>query len=342
METPMKTDAAARAAGIPGLVIRPYAGEADIPEIVRVMNAELAFDGVRERATVEDAAATYRHASESFDATRDVLLAELDGTVVGYVRVDWIDASDGSREYRSRGAVVPAWRRRGIGRRLLHAGHDLIRMRAAEHETDRPRVIGMFSNESQAGRLALARSEGYTQVRWFFEMERAGLDSELPPLPPLPDGLELRPVTRDAAKAVWAADLDAFRDHWGGWDPSEASFRRWVESSQFQPDLFLVAWDGDEIAGAVLNAIYAEENEALGLRRGWLDSVFTRRAWRGRGLARVLITRSLHVLAARGMDTAALGVDADNPTGALGLYESCGFVVVDREIIWQKPLEAGP
>ena len=30
------------------------------------------------------------------------------------------------------------------------------------------------------------------------------------------------------------------------------------------------------------------------------------------------------------MDTAALGVDADNPSGALGLYESSGFDVVNR------------
>ena len=81
--------------------------------------------------------------------------------------------------------------------------------------------------------------------------------------------------------------------------------------------MFVVAFDGDEIAGAVLNVIYEEENEILGLRRGWLDSVFTRRAWRRRGLARALIVRSLHLLHERGMDRAALGVDADNPSGAL-------------------------
>ena len=92
----------------------------------------------------------------------------------------------------------------------------------------------------------------------------------------------------------------------------------------------------------MLNAIYADENEALGLRRGWLDSVFTRRAWRRRGLARALIVRSFHLLRERGMDTAALGVDADNPSGALGLYESFGFVTVERGAAWRKPMEARP
>jgi ribosomal protein S18 acetylase RimI-like enzyme len=103
--------------------------------------------------------------------------------------------------------------------------------------------------------------------------------------------------------------------------------------------MFLVAWDGDEIAGGVLNAIYPAENEALGTQRAWLDSVFTRRAWRRRGLARNLIVRSLHLLRGRGLTGAVLGVDADNPSGALGLYESAGFAVTERSAAWRRPLE---
>jgi mycothiol synthase len=89
----------------------------------------------------------------------------------------------------------------------------------------------------------------------------------------------------------------------------------------------------------VVNSIYPHENEANGRKRGWLDSVFTRRAWRRRGLASALIARSLHVLAGRGMEIAALGVDADNPSGALHLYESFGFAATDRGASWRKPLE---
>jgi mycothiol synthase len=334
------TDAAAGAAEIPDLVIRPYAGEADLRDIVRVTNAEMAADGVQERESVQTLAAEFRHASDAFDAARDVLMAEVDGAVVGTVRISWVDATDGKRQYLSRGAVDPAWRRRGIGRRLLHAARELMTARASESPTDRPIVAGLWIDEKQVGRTALARSEGYAPVRWFFEMERP-LDP-LPDLLPLPDGLEIRPVTVDDAPQIRRADHDAFQDHWGGWDPSEASMRRWIESQEFAPDLFVVAFDRDEIAGAVLNAIYADENAELGLRRGWLDSVFTRRAWRGRGLARALIGRSLHLLSERGLDTAALGVDADNPSGALRLYESCGFTVVDRGTAWQRPLEADP
>ena len=156
----------------------------------------------------------------------------------------------------------------------------------------------------------------------------------------MPDGIEVRPVTAEHARQLWQADSDAFRDHWGGWDQSEASFLRWTESSEFQPARMIVAWDGDEIAGAVLNAVYPEENAELGLQRGWLDSVFTRRAWRRRGLARALIVRSLHLLRDEGLAQAVLGVDADNPLGAFGLYESAGFSTSDRFSAWRKPIEA--
>lgn len=338
MRDSIQTDSAAYAAAVPGLVIRSYAGEADIPEMVRVANAELAVDGSRERHAVDEVTAQLRHASESFDPAHDMLIAEIDGVMVGRGRVDWVDTTDGLREYRTHGNVDPAWRRRGIGRAILHANLARLREIAAGHETDRPRWLGLWTNEDSAGANALAASEGFTPVRWFFMMERPAIDRDPPEIPPMPDGLEVRPVTREQAWQLWLAAVEAFQDHWGGFDASEGNFRRWSERPEWQPELFVIAWDGEEIAGGVINAIYAEENRQLGMNRGWLDSVFTRRPWRKRGLARALIARSLHVLAERGLDTAVLGVDADNPSGALGLYESFGFRTVERGQAWRKSL----
>ena len=337
----METQSAAVAAGIPGLVVRPYGGEADLPEVARVQSAEWEADGVSERANVESLRAWWGHPSEQFDATRDVEIVEVDGRVVGVTQRDWVDATDGVREYKSRGWIEPAFRRRGLGSMLLARNEAAQRRLAASHDTDRPRVLGMGGPETNLGAQALARDLGYQPVRWFADMERSLLD-DLPETPPMPDGLDVRPASADQARRIWEADFDAFRDHWGGWDASDASFRRWVESPEFQPDLMVVAWDGDEIAGAVLNAIYPEENEELGISRGWLDSVFTRRAWRRRGLARALIVRSLHLLRERGLATAALGVDADNPSGAFGLYASAGFSPTERFVAWRKPMEPDP
>ena len=91
-----------------------------------------------------------------------------------------------------------------------------------------------------------------------------------------------------------------------------------------------------------INAISRDQNEALGVRRGWLHQVFTRRQWRRRGVARATIARSLVNFRDRGMEEAALGVDAENPLGAFGLYESLGFGVTDRFTALRKPLRLGP
>jgi mycothiol synthase len=334
-----QTDLAARAAErVPGLALRAYAGEADIPEIVRIQNAEYAAVGTRGRVSVDEQVAWWGHPNEKFDAVRDVRIAELDGRMVGFAQSEWVDTTDGIREYRSGGAVDPDFARRGIGSMLLADRIAAARALDATYgDVDRPRVLGMWVDTRNTGGSALAERFGYEPARWFFDMERS-IAGDLPEVEPLPEGLELRPMSADQAWELWSADHEAFLDHWGGHDASEASFRRWLESPEFDPTMFLVAWDGDEIAGAVLNAIYAQENLELGLNRAWLDSVFTRRRWRRRGLARNLIVRSFHLLRERGITLAALGVDADNPSGALGLYESVGFAVTERSTAWRRPL----
>jgi GNAT superfamily N-acetyltransferase len=320
-----------------GLRIRPYAGDADIPALVGVVNAEHEADGVDERETAEGWRAWLSNPSDSFTPTRDLALAELDGQVVAMASQDWADSRDGSsRDYRLWGAVHPAHRRRGIGRALLADNERRARALAATHPRDRPPVLYGFAADGRPGGILLERA-GYAVARWFLDMVRPTLDA-IDDVP-LPDGFELRPVTPDQHVALWRANREAFRDHWGGADESEGAMRRFFESPDADPTLWLIAWDGDEIAGGVINGIRREENEALGIQRGWLESVFTRRPWRRRGLARALIARSLLLLRERGMTSAGLGVDAENPSGALGLYEEAGFGVHERFVAWRKPME---
>jgi mycothiol synthase len=335
----MTTEVVAHAARTRGLVLRPYAGEADLPHMVRIQNAEWEADGLSYRDTIAERAAQNAHPSDQFQPERDLTIAEIDGRVVAFGERQWVDTNDGLREYRSGGAVDPAWRRRGIGSALLRDSEARAAALDATQPSERPVVLGMFSDDRNVGASAIARAAGYGPVRWFFDMERPGLDRDLPDVPPLPDGIEVRPVAEDQLMTIWRADVEAFHDHWGGGDDSEEAFARYRDAPDFDPSLWLVAWESDEVVAAVINTIYPAENAVLDRPRGWLDSVFTRRAWRRRGIAGALIARSLHVLADRGMQAAALGVDADNPTGALRLYESFGFAVTERGTAWRKPLE---
>lgn len=319
------------------LSIRPYAGEADIPELVRVVNAAAAADRSEEVWTVEALTAWLAHASEQFDPARDAYVVELDGRVVGTARMEWVDTRDGRyREYRVFGTVDPVARGRGIGTALLAFLEDRARALAATHSVERERLLASFASAGRSGE-ELLRDAGYETARWFIDMVRPTLDDIVEP--PMPAGLELRPVTADRHEDIWRANREAFRDHWGGSDESVEQLQRILGDPDTDTSMWLVAWDGDEVAGGVWNAIYAAENETHGFRRGWLDSVFTRRAWRKRGLASALIGRSLTLLRDRGMTSAALDVDADNPTGALGLYEGAGFVVHDRSVALRKPME---
>ncbi len=321
-----------------GLVLRPYRAGEDLGPLVEVMNAENEIDRVAERETVESVGGFFAHPSDQFDATRDVMIAELNGRVAGVAGHDWVDTRNApEREFRFWGAVHPDVRRRGIGSALLGDQERRARERASVIGGDRVGIFSPFAGHGRPGAELLER-HGYTAVRWFLDMVRPHLDAiEEVPLPP---GFEVRPVTREQYPLLWRANREAFRDHWGGADESEAAMRRFFEKPDADPTLWIIAWEGDEIVAGVLNTIHPHENSALGVERGWLDSVFTRRPWRRHGLARALMSQSLLLLRERGMTSAALGVDAENPSGALGLYERAGFAVEDRFVAYRKPMDA--
>ncbi|HYN63004.1 MAG TPA: GNAT family N-acetyltransferase, partial [Candidatus Limnocylindrales bacterium] len=323
---PVTEEPMVRRAAPPDVSLRPFAGEADLQAFVNIFRAANQVDRIDERTSLEALRNWAGHPSPSFQAERDIVVAVVDGEPVAYGWTLWVDASDGIRDYATGGHVHPDWRQRGVGSAILQHNEAHIREVAAGHETGRPRSYTAFAPERRPGAVALLKGNGYGPVRYFFDMLRPTLDAIR--VTELPQGIEIRPVAgRKQLRQLFDADVEAFRDHWGGFDASDASFEGWFTDPDYDPALFLVAWDGDEIAGAVTNVIVQHENEELGRRRGLLDSVFVRRPWRGRGLAAALVGRSLQLLRDQGMDSAWLGVDADNPNGALRLYENAGFVV---------------
>jgi mycothiol synthase len=335
---PVTEEPMVRAAPPPGVTVRPFAGEADLAAFVTIFRAANQADGVEERTSLEALRNWAGHPSDSFNAERDLVVAAVDGEPVAYGWTMWVDASSGSRDYISAGHVHPDWRRQGVGTAILQRNEAHLRDIAREHAIDRPRLHAAYAPERRPGAVALLQRNGYSPVRYFFDMVRPTLEDIL--VKDLPAGIEIRPVAgRKQLRQLFDADVEAFKDHWGGFDASDASFEGWVTDPDYDPALFLVAWDGDEIAGAVTNVIVHHENEELGRKRGLLDSVFVRRPWRGRGLAAALVSHSLQLLREQGMESAWLGVDADNPNGALRLYENAGFAVDTRGMAYRKPME---
>jgi mycothiol synthase len=340
----MQTDTAAGAPidldgapAIPGLRFRHFAGPQDLPAMFEVHRAHNVVDSPPQVTSLERFRHSYEHLVNC-DPYRDVTIAEVDGRMVAYARVFWDELTDGTRTYQCYAFVEPAWRRRGLGTVMLARNERLLGAIAAEHGRVRPQWLESGAGDLAVGTIALLERAGYRPVRHSYEMVLRTLDDV--PEVALPEGFEVRPVTRDQYRSIWEANAEAFRDHWGERTQGEEDWRRFESEPEYaDPSLWQVAWDGDEIAGVVINTIPAATNAGEEPRRGYVDSVSVRRRWRRRGLARALLARSLAAMRRAGLTSASLGVDTENVTGALRLYESLGFVPKSRFTLYRKPLE---
>jgi ribosomal protein S18 acetylase RimI-like enzyme len=248
-----------------------------------------------------------------------------------------LDLVEGGRSYENFGFVHPAWRRRGIGGAMHRHNERRLREIAAGHEGVEPKWFGSEGIESDPGNTALMRNDGYEAARYFYDMVAPSLDGIT--APPLPDGIETRPVTRDQYRVIWDAMAEAFRDHWGEAEWVEEDWQRFSTDPENQdPRFWRVGWDADQVAGVIATTVPVEENERFGRSRVYVSSVSVRRPWRRRGLARALLASSLVAAREAGYTSASLGVDSNSPTGATDLYRSLGFEPEKTFIAWRKPL----
>lgn len=321
---------------IAGLRFRRYRGKEDHPAMLGVATAAHEADGIDEKETLHQFELGYA-TLVNCDPARDIVLAEVDDEVVAYTRVYWADLVEGGRSYENFGFVRPAWRRRGIGTALHRHNESRLREIAAEHAEASPKWFGSFGIDTDAGNVALLTGAGYAPVRYFHDMVSPTLDGL--DVSPMPDGIELRGVTRDQYRTIWLGAEEAFRDHWGQEEQVEADWERFVaDPDNEDPALWRIGWAGDEVAGVVITTVPAEENELHGRARVYVASVAVRRPWRRRGLARALMTSSLVAAREAGFTSANLGVDTDSPTGANALYESLGFAPDKTFTTWRKPM----
>lgn len=171
---------------------------------------------------------------------------------------------------------------------------------------------------------------GYVVVRASYEMDRP-LDGDLE-TPEWPTGLVPSPFGARDAEAVHAAQDEAFADHWGY---TPGSFERW-QAHNLAPGedtaLWCVVWDGAEVAGVCINRRRRGEDDTVGL----VDVLAVRRPWRRRGLGEALLREAFCAFAAAGKRSASLGVDAENTSGAVALYERVGMHVVRHRDTWER------
>jgi mycothiol synthase len=338
MDTLSRLPAFADLPSLDGFRLRAFQGPEDFEHMAAILAAARVVDGVERAETAASLANDYAHLVNS-DPQRDMLFAELDGQVVAYNRCWWEQEENGPRLYGHIGVSTPASRGRGLGRTALRWLEGRLRAIAAEHPTGTERFFQTFVVATETARIALLASAGYHPARYGYDMVRP-LDQPVA-VTPLPAGLEVRPAQPEHYRAIWEADAEAFRDHWGYVPPTETNYQGWLAGNYFQPYRWQIAWDtaNNQVAGMVQNFVNEQENREYNRRRGYTEGISVRRPYRRLGLARALLTRSLRIFQDQGYTEAALGVDAQNPNGALRLYESVGFRVERQAFVYRKPLE---
>jgi ribosomal protein S18 acetylase RimI-like enzyme len=129
--------------------------------------------------------------------------------------------------------------------------------------------------------------------------------------------------------------MDAFADHW---EHHRYTFEDWrdfnVERHSFDPSLWWLVDEGDELAAISLNAWHFSGDPQF----GWVHVLGVRPQWRKRGVGTALLHHSFRDFAARGATRVGLGVDGENTTGAVRLYERVGMHVVRRNDTYEKKL----
>ncbi|HEY2353473.1 MAG TPA: GNAT family N-acetyltransferase [Gaiellaceae bacterium] len=216
------------------------------------------------------------------------------------------------------GSVLPEAEGRGYGSGLV----ELAMKRLAEEGSTR---LHAWTNAGHERAAAIFRTRGFGEVRTFWDM---GIDLDVEPPEP---SVAIDVFREGEGPAFHAALEEAFEDHWEPHpEPFESWWARQIGRSNYDPSLWFVIRDGDEIAAVCRN----EERESC----GYVGALGVRRDWRGRGYGRALLLHTFREFRRRGQPRVTLGVDAANPTGATKLYESVGMRALREDVVWEKIL----
>ena len=307
----------------PDFVVRPPRIE-DAEAVAEVINAcRLADAGVADTNTVE--VLDDWHGTDL--ASEAVLVIAPDGQIAGCA-----DLVNRAHQIVSvYGYVRPERRGMGIGSFLVDWGERWIAGRIDAAPPGARVVVQHYVLAGVRDAERLFTSRGYEPVRQIYEM---AIDLDRPTSIPPPEGLEIRNFVpgRDD-HACHAALEDAFRDLWGRPPGPFERFQELTRRPDFDPSLWLLAWDGPEIVGVVLGSAIAGN--------GWIQAVGVRRPWRGRGLGLALLRNTFAAYGRLGISHVGLSVDAESATGAPRLYLRAGMRVERSYLLYRKEIRPG-
>ncbi len=261
-----------------------------------------------------------------------------EGRIVGCMEV-W-DLFEPHTRINTWGRVHPDHQGRGIATALLRWAETRAR-RAILHAPDSARVAMLnWVNSVDTAAHDVLTHAGFSAVRHSYHMR---IDMTGMPIDPVwPAGITLRTcVPGEDVDTVAYADREAFRDHWGyverPFEQEVQMVRHFMTEPLFDPSLWFIAMNGDQVAGVCLCRPKADDEPDT----GWVDTLGVLRSYRRQGLGLALLRHAFGEFYRRGIRKAGLGVDAQSLTGATRLYERAGMRVYRQFYTYEKELRSG-
>jgi mycothiol synthase len=313
-----------------------YGGDSELSAIAELINTCRAADNLEHRTTVTRLREDF--ADPTLDVEHDLQLWRDDrGDLIAFASL-WRQTPEPALIGGLHFVVHPQARGSGVESAILAwAEH---RLTTVGQGTSWPLVLHSWCRDTVKERRSLLLGWGFQPERFFLKLQRS-LETPIPKAT-VPAGWQMRSVTaRDAEPWV---DLfnQTFIDHWNHHPTTVAEFRHWTSSSDYDANLDLVVVSPEgHMAAFGYSEINPERNARLGLQEGHVCLLGTRRGYRRLGLARAVLTESLRRLQLLGMTTATIGVDAQNPNGAVKLYQSIGFEPDQRSTVFRKEIRPG-
>jgi mycothiol synthase len=320
-----------------GFTVRGAQAE-DVESALELFNA-WALSVMQEKEITDAHAVRNEWNSPGFDPESDIrLVFAPNGEMAGYVEV-WTTVKPPVHPWIW-GRVHPNYEDMGIGTWLLQWA-EMRALKALPELPEGPRFAPRVGTYRQAEKpKKLFADMGYHHIRSSYTMI---IEMQEPvPEPLFPEGITLRTYNAQTdTAATYRAVEDSFLDHFGfvkqPFEDALKRFRHFWEDEDSDPTLMFLAMDGDEIAGINLCRPHAFDDPQM----GFVGTLGVRRPWRKRGLGLALLRHSFNEFYRRGNRKVGLGVDAQNLTGALRLYENAGMHVHHVFDQYEKELRPG-
>jgi mycothiol synthase len=271
--------------------------------------------------------------------TDSQLVLTPEGQAAGYI--EFIDLAEPHVHLASWACVHPDHKRRGIGTYLLAWLEERARQNLGRSPAETRVSLWQSQYEADRDCHPLFMAAGFTPVRSYWNMR---IDMEaVPAVPAPPEAIIIRGMrVSQEEKEVVRTIQDSFKDHWGVVaEPFERFYARFMDlagrGENFDPSLWFVAMDGDEMAGVCICKPHVPEDVTM----GYVNTLGVRRSWRKKGLGLALLRHAFSQFYRRGMEKVSLMVDSDSLTGAVKLYERAGMRVVRSSILYEKELRPG-